>query len=490
MAPPMHLESDYHLDPCSVRARLVDDENQSYAKDAPYIPIDRQVYTFHSQRGEKVVINEVYQLSPSSPIIVKECGSWDRQAGLKLTSASILQRRQDFQGHLFRAETVFNPIFAIKKENNKIGGVLGEIWHDVLEKMLNFTTVVKPSKDNQYGALGKDKQWTGVIGALLEDETDIGLANLYKTESRGKAVFFSPGLQSIATRFFIKFPGKETNWLTFLEPLSPSLWIAILLFLLTISTMLTVADRLGQEKKLSPGSFTPTNSLLVIWGSWLAQGSWLEPKAIPTKMVFLFSFLFGITIYTAYSAKLISFLSVPKLVLPFTSLDELLKAKEFSVGVLRGGALHTSFVNALPGSIRFKIADQLISEEDLVDSVQQAVHRLRRDSKYTLITSSYDNPVLDTCDFLEMPFDFDVFTVAIAWNPRLPHRHILNFALSKMIESGQVDRIKRKWLGKTKMDCLGTDTFKSMDIKNTVSAFVLVFAAASISLLFLLVEVE
>ena len=107
----MHLESDYHLDPCSVRARLVDDENQSYAKDAPYIPIDRQVYTFHSQRGEKVVINEVYQLSPLSPMIVKECGSWDRQAGLKLTSASILQRRQDFQGHLFRAETVFNPIF-------------------------------------------------------------------------------------------------------------------------------------------------------------------------------------------------------------------------------------------------------------------------------------------------------------------------------------------------------------------------------------------
>ena len=91
MAPPMYLESEYHLDPPSLRARLVDGENQSFAKDGPYIPIDRQVYTFHSQRGEKVVINEVYQLSPLSPMIVKECGSWDRQAGLKLTSASILQ---------------------------------------------------------------------------------------------------------------------------------------------------------------------------------------------------------------------------------------------------------------------------------------------------------------------------------------------------------------------------------------------------------------
>ena len=33
-------------------SRLVDGENQSFAKDGPYIPIDRQVYTFHSQSGE------------------------------------------------------------------------------------------------------------------------------------------------------------------------------------------------------------------------------------------------------------------------------------------------------------------------------------------------------------------------------------------------------------------------------------------------------
>ena len=56
---------------------------------------------------------------------------------------------------MFRAETVFHPIFATEEENGKIGGVLGDIWHGVLEKMLNFTTHVKPTKDKQYGALGK-----------------------------------------------------------------------------------------------------------------------------------------------------------------------------------------------------------------------------------------------------------------------------------------------------------------------------------------------
>ena len=450
---------------------MVADENQSFARNNttaqnetteadPYIPIDSQVFTFHSL-GEQVLIDEVYHVSPSLPVTVNKCGSWRKLEGLRLTSLTILQRRQNFQGHLFRAETVFNPIFSSKKEETKIGGVLGDIWHGVLEKMLNFTTIVQPSRDNQYGALGKDGKWSGVVGSLVEDRVDIGLANLFITESRGKAVQFSPGINSVATRFFIKFPGLEINWFTFLEPFSASLWMAFLFLLLTISTLITLAYLLGQEKRISPGSFSPLNSWLVIWGSWMAQGSWLEPKSIPTRIIFLLSFLFGITIYTAYSAKLISFLSVPKVVMPFTSLEDLLKSREFSVGMLKGAAAHESFANALPGSLRDRIAKELISEEDLMESPQEGADRLRKDPKFTFLSNTNALPNKGGCEFLEMPFDLDVNTVAIAWNPRLPHRHILNYALAKMIESGQVDRTLKKWLVKKKPDCWNNERFNN-----------------------------
>ena len=454
----------------------------------PYIPIDNQVYTFHSI-GEQISIDEVYHVSPSSPLTVNNCGSWRNLEGLRLTSLTILQRRQNFQGHLFRAETVFNPLFSPKKEGAKIGGILGDIWHNVLEQVLNFTTIVKPSMDKQYGALGKDAKWSGVIGALVEDRTDVGLAGFFITESRGKAVFFSPGLDTVATRFFIQLPGLETNWLTFLEPFSTLLWISLLCLLFTISTLLTLAYLLGREKRLSPGSFSPQNSWMTIWGSWMAQGSWLEPKSIPTRIMFLLSFLCGITIYTAYSAKLISFLSVPKVALPFTSLEELLPSREFSVGMLKGTAEHESFANALPGSPRNRVAEQLMSKEDLVESDQEGWARLRKNPKYTFISNSNNLPNNAGCDFLEMPFDLDVNIVAIAWNPRLPHRHILNYALAKMIESGQVKRILKKWLTKKQPDCWDNGRFKSMDMEHTVSAFALVFAASSISLILLFFEV-
>ena len=426
----------------------MEDEKQSFALNkgssnvstnaALYIPIDSQVYTFHSL-GEQVLIDEVYHVSPSSPVIVENCGSWRNLEGLRLTPLSILLRRQNFQGHLFRAETVFNPLFSRKKEDSKIGGVLGDIWHEGLEKALNFTTIVRPSRDLQYGALGKDKKWSGVIGSLVEDRADVGLANLFITETRGKAVFFSPGLSTVATRFFVQFPGLEVSWFTFLEPFSTTLWIALSFLLLTFSTLLTFAYFLGREKRQSPGSFTPLNSWLMIWGSWMAQGSWLEPKSIPIRIIFFLSFIVGITIYTAYSAKLISFLSVPIVVMPFTSLEGLLESGDFSVGMLKGGAEHESFTNALPGSLRDKIAKQLISEEDLVASHHEGAERMRTAPKYTFLSNSNALPNQGGCEFLEIPFDLDVYTAAIAWNPKLPHRHILNYVLSKMIESGQVD---------------------------------------------------
>ena len=55
--------------------------------------------------------------------------------------------------------------------------------------------------------------------------------------------------------------------------------------------------------------------------AFFCQGSWLDPNSFPSRIIFFISFLCGITIYTAYSAKLISFLSIPNIVQPFSSLQ-------------------------------------------------------------------------------------------------------------------------------------------------------------------------
>ena len=163
--------------------------------------------------------------------------------------------------------------------------------------------------------------------------------------------------------------------MTFVQPFSFNLWIALGGFLLVVSSLLTVSFLFGPEKfKNTPGS-----SAITIWGSWLVQGSSLDPKSIPSRIILLVSFLFGLTIYTAYSAKLISFLSVSKPSLPFSTMESLLDSQQYSVGLTRGSAFYSLFFDAPPGSLYRRVAGELVTEADLVDSIAQGVDRTLRE---------------------------------------------------------------------------------------------------------------
>ena len=57
-----------------------------------------------------------------------------------------------------------------------------------------------------------------------------------------------------------------------------------------------------------------------------------------------------------------------------------------------------------------------------------------------------------------------------------------------MKESGQLDRIIRKWDAKASSDCWAQSEFKSMGMENTVFAFVVISAFACIAAFTFLLE--
>ena len=64
-----------------------------------------------------------------------------------------------------------------------------------------------------------------MIGALIDNKADVGVGNFFITSGRSSVVVFSPSIMEAYTRFYIKFPGQEINWLTFLLPFSDNLWL-------------------------------------------------------------------------------------------------------------------------------------------------------------------------------------------------------------------------------------------------------------------------
>ena len=190
--------------------------------------------------------------------------------------------------------------------------------------------------------------------------------------------------------------------MTFLQPFTLELWLSLAGLFLTISAFLMASYFLGTEQFFRPSSFLPGPSLLIIWGSWMSQGSWLDPKSFPSRMIFFISFLCGITIYTAYSAKLISFLSIPNIVQPFSSLQELLKSKKFKVGTVDGSAPYDKFFSAPSDSIYRRVYDELFTAEGLVESASEGAEKARADPNYAFIWNTITMPNQGGCEFLEV----------------------------------------------------------------------------------------
>ena len=205
------------------------------------------------------------------------------------------------------------------------------------------------------------------------------------------------------------------------------------------------------------------------------QGSSIEPKSIPSRIIVLLSFLFGLTIYTAYSAKLISFLSVFKPSLPFSTMQDLLDSQQYSVGLARGSAYYSLFFEAPQGSFYKQVAQQLVREDDLVDSFEEGFELTMARTNYAFVWDTISMPGKDDCQILEIPLDLDTNIVAMAWSPKLPHRHILDHFFGKIRESGQLSRILRANIPTTnKADCWGEGEFRSSLLN--LSLFGLIFS--------------
>ena len=88
-----------------------------------------------------------------------------------------------------------------------------------------------------------------MIGDLMDDKADVG---------RSKVVAFGPGIMEGTTRFFIKFPGQEINWLTFILPFSNNLWqrpsCSLLHCCCLPGSILETWTREGTEPKVLPSS--------------------------------------------------------------------------------------------------------------------------------------------------------------------------------------------------------------------------------------------
>ena len=73
-------------------------------------------------------------------------------------------------------------------------------------------------RNGRWGSRHTNGTWNGIINSILMNETQIGLASFINNFDRSTVVAFSPTIYESPLKMFIKIPGKDHSWMSFLNP--------------------------------------------------------------------------------------------------------------------------------------------------------------------------------------------------------------------------------------------------------------------------------
>ena len=101
----------------------------------------------------------------------------------------------------------------------------------ILMRELGFSVIIHLVKDGKYGALNHTTgKWSGLIGEVVEDETDIALVDLTINEQRSEVVDFTYPFMDAGMGVLVKVARRDKNdWTGFLDPFATTLWIALII---------------------------------------------------------------------------------------------------------------------------------------------------------------------------------------------------------------------------------------------------------------------
>ncbi|NXD27973.1 GRIK3 protein, partial [Spelaeornis formosus] len=178
---------------------------------------------------------------------------------------------------------------------------------DLLKELaiiLGFSYEIRLVEDGKYGAQDEKGQWNGMIKELIDHKADLAVAPLTITHVREKAIDFSKPFMTLGVSILYRKPnGTNPSVFSFLNPLSPDIWMYILLAYLGVSCVLFV---IASSFPLFPLPPFPSPT----------PGSELMPKALSTRIIGGIWWFFTLIIISSYTANLAAFLTVERMESP------------------------------------------------------------------------------------------------------------------------------------------------------------------------------
>ncbi|PSN34585.1 Ionotropic receptor 117 [Blattella germanica] len=417
-----------------------------------YIPFDCELMVVQ-QSSNHVSLTEVYQINESSSLLLFAFGNWTATQGFKWCNLLMYKRRGNLGGHTikvgFKYGDYVNPedfLYDVVDRTDGVKVYFSILWA-ILEKILNFKSIYLRPADNNFGAL-KNGTWNGLIGMIVRKEIEIAVDGFLITAGRMDVVQYMRPLFRARNRPFIRKPETfERHWGDFMTPFSTELWLAVLATLVLLASFLSALYNVGHnycgEAVVGVTEYGFLDSLFYVFSSFCQQGHSVTPLSNSCRTVYVASYLIGMVLVAAYSASLISHLTVQRIELPFTNFEGLLKDGTYKLGVTESSATFNLFDKS-NSSLMQAVYTTLIVPYDLPKTSGEGFKRVCSDHKYAYM-SPFDTPLSRynglECDMVEIPYASFSGSLTMPIAKDHPLLGLFNHVLLNMRVGGTLDRL-------------------------------------------------
>ncbi|XP_033611186.1 probable glutamate receptor [Cryptotermes secundus] len=391
-----------------------------------------------------MVVAEVYRISPKLPLQTRRLGDLHYQ--------NLYERRNNLHGLAFRSAVIesTNLLYITEMQHNtilKIGGFFGEVWN-ALQMRLNFSSQFVKAPQNSWGVELPNHTWDGVMGSMVRGEANFSSIGLAATRARRRAIDFLTPLVELRTAVYIRKPGISTNWNNFLDPFSSLLWGTILLTILILSACLSAAWRLVTRTSNLPLWYIVSESVFRIFGNFCNQGHDMNMNSSACRMIIMTSYVTTTVLLAAYSAALVSFMTVQDFKLPFSSFQELLQLRHYRLGTLAGSAQISYFEQSQDALMREMYRRKIQPEVDrLPRGVYEGLTTLCTRHRYAYFASVPDAEMMKAslpCAVVHVPGTAIRSYLSFAISKRSPYKGVLEHYSMRLASNGVIKRLYRQ----------------------------------------------
>uniref|UniRef100_A0A1A8R5I5 Glutamate receptor n=2 Tax=Nothobranchius TaxID=28779 RepID=A0A1A8R5I5_9TELE len=385
--------------------------------------------------------------------------------------------------------------------NNRFEGFCIDLLKE-LANILGFTYEIRLVPDGKYGSQDDKGQWSGMIRELIEHRADLAVAPLTITYTREKFIDFSKPFMSMGISILYRKPNNtNSGFFSFLNPMTPDIWVYILLAYLGVSCVLFVIARFSPYEwydahPCNPGSdvvennFTLLNSFWFGVGSLMQQGSELMPKALSTRIIGGIWWFFTLIIISSYTANLAAFLTVERMDSPVDSADDIAKQTKIEYGVVKDGATMAFFKKSKVSTFEKMWAFMSSRPRtSLVKSIEDGIQRVLK-SDYALITESttIDYITRRNCNLTQVGGIIDSKGYGIGTPLGSPYRDKISIAILSILEDGLLHILKEKWWSGS--SCLDEEHRETgpMGIQNLGGIFIVLASGLVVSVFVAIAE--